>query len=123
MAACNALPPGFSFSAPIVSPVEANAGRKSRKLLIPAANHGCSGETRGPCFSTGLYGGYRADIKLSCDCNNRGLWPQRAPKEWRRETIFRTGAGHMKKFLLTASAAALALAASAGYAAARDQIQ
>ncbi|TIU05757.1 MAG: phosphate ABC transporter substrate-binding protein, partial [Mesorhizobium sp.] len=29
----------------------------------------------------------------------------------------------MKKFLLTASAAALALATSAGYAAARDQIQ
>jgi hypothetical protein len=70
------------------SPVQANAGRKSRKLLIPAANHGCCGETRGAAFSTGLCGGYRADIKLSCDCNNRGLWPQRAPKEWRRETIF-----------------------------------
>src|SRR5687767_5015801 len=38
-------------------------------------------------------------------------------------TGFRTGAGPMKKAILTASAAALALAASVGYAAARDQIQ
>ncbi|ESZ22313.1 hypothetical protein X737_02035 [Mesorhizobium sp. L48C026A00] len=32
------------------SPVQANAGRNSRKLLIPAANHGRTGETRGPSF-------------------------------------------------------------------------
>ncbi|RVA09376.1 hypothetical protein EN939_24675, partial [Mesorhizobium sp. M7A.F.Ca.CA.002.05.1.1] len=49
-----------------------------------------------------------------------GYWPQRAPTDERRETIFRTGAGHMKKFLYTASAAALALAATSGFAAARD---
>src|SRR5690606_13343260 len=67
--------------------------------------------------------GFRFDMKLSCNCYTAALMPLPTRWKWRRITDFSTGVGSMNKIILTASAAAIALTASAGYAAARDQIQ
>ena len=74
LATGNALPSGFSFSAsrPVDLPAT-RCQRESRKRLIPAANfRSVTGRLQG-CGSQGAVRRYRADTKLSCDCNNRRL--------------------------------------------------